>query len=166
MNVKTRVIVDGYNVLKSTDQFARLERQSLEVARNALVDYISPKIYQYDLIVVFDGWESGSAVETSERVRGVKVIYSRLGERADDVIVRLVAATQSKTIVVTRDGVLRQRVVAEGGQVEAPEALFTTPKPPRRFRTQPDDEDQPYRPGKKGPSSRPKKSRGPGPWHL
>jgi predicted RNA-binding protein with PIN domain len=166
MNAKTKVIVDGYNVLKSTAQFAQLERQSIEDARIALVDYVSRKAYQYEIIVVFDGWETGATVETSERSRGVKIIFSKRGERADDVIVRIAEAAKCPTIVITRDGVLRQRVNMFGSQVEAPETLFSTPRAPRKFRQPKDEEECNRRTDKKGPSSRPKKNRGPQSWHL
>ena len=39
--------------------------------------------------IVFDGWQAGGLRETRDLHRGIRVIFSRRGERADEVIKRL-----------------------------------------------------------------------------
>jgi hypothetical protein len=53
--------------------------------------------------LVFDGWLGGWTTEQREIKRGIEVIYSRLGEKADEVIKRLVRETGSAAIVITSD---------------------------------------------------------------
>ncbi len=54
-------------------------------------------------MVVFDGWKGGSNLETSSIMGGVKVVYSRLGEKADSVIKRIVSSERREWIVVSSD---------------------------------------------------------------
>lgn len=54
-------------------------------------------------MVVFDGWKGGSNLETSSIMGGVKVVYSRLGEKADSVIKRIISSERREWIVVSSD---------------------------------------------------------------
>jgi hypothetical protein len=77
----------------------------MEKAREEFIDLIVRyrKIKPHDITVVFDGHKTGSGVENS-MVRGsVKIIYSRLGERADDVIKRIISRERKEWIVVSSD---------------------------------------------------------------
>ena len=51
---------------------------------NALIEYRKGK--SHDITVVFDGWKTGEARESQSATGGIKVIYSRIGEKADSVI--------------------------------------------------------------------------------
>ena len=168
--MKARVIVDGYNVLKSTPQFATLERSSLEAARAALINWLSAKAHQYDIVVVFDAWEAGLSTERVVRERGVRVIYTRQGERADEVIIRLAGSAEGECIVVSRDSAVRIEAQAKGCQVAAPEALFapTRRRGQRSARAADVGEEQLTRHEgkKKGPARRPKKRRCPPGWRF
>jgi hypothetical protein len=53
--------------------------------------------------LVFDGWLGGWTTEQREIKRGIEVIYSRVGEKADEVIKRLVREEGSAAIVITSD---------------------------------------------------------------
>jgi hypothetical protein len=53
--------------------------------------------------VVFDGWLGGEPKETRDRRLGMLIIYSRRGEKADEVIKRLLAAERQRAVVVTSD---------------------------------------------------------------
>jgi len=53
--------------------------------------------------VVFDGWKSGGGREERSTTGGVRVIYSRLGEKADAVIKRIIAGERKEWIVITSD---------------------------------------------------------------
>jgi predicted RNA-binding protein with PIN domain len=57
----------------------------------------------HHIVVVFDGWKGGSGVESSSVRGGVKVIYSRLGEKADSVIKRILSTERREWIVVSSD---------------------------------------------------------------
>lgn len=53
--------------------------------------------------MVFDGWKAGGATESSSVRGGVKIIYSRLGEKADAVIKRILSTEKREWIVVSSD---------------------------------------------------------------
>ena len=99
------IIVDGYNLIRQSDLFRSHERISLEHGRRALVRslvrYRQRKGHQ--ITVVFDGWSGGVPMEERDSVGGVTIIYSRLGEKADEVIKRLVEAATEEILVVTSD---------------------------------------------------------------
>jgi predicted RNA-binding protein with PIN domain len=55
------------------------------------------------MTVVFDGWLGGWSAEKVEKKREVEIVYSKLGEKADEVIKRLVREKGSEAIVITSD---------------------------------------------------------------
>lgn len=99
------IIIDGYNLIRQSDTLRRYERKSLEAGRKALiaklVEYEKKKTH--NITVVFDGGESGWADEGRDKEGKINIIYSRHGERADDVIKRMAADTMEETIVVSSD---------------------------------------------------------------
>jgi predicted RNA-binding protein with PIN domain len=102
------IIIDGYNLIASD----RGLRGDLEHQRNWLVQRLS--LYQevkgHTVALVFDGWKSGSLDEVSERKHGVRIVFSRQGEKADSVIVRLARQKGSGCVVVTSDREVRRAV--------------------------------------------------------
>ncbi len=102
------IIIDGYNLIGS-DRGLRAE---LEHQRNWLVQRLS--LYQevkgHAVILVFDGWKSGSLDEVSEMKQEVRIVFSRQGEKADSVIVRLARQKGSGCVVVTSDREVRRAV--------------------------------------------------------
>ncbi len=57
----------------------------------------------HNITAVFDGHKSGAGVENREVRGGITVIYSRLGECADDVIKRIISRERREWIVITSD---------------------------------------------------------------
>jgi predicted RNA-binding protein with PIN domain len=99
------IIVDGYNLIRQSDTFRQSERKSLEEGRNALIQSLAGyrKLRGHRITVVFDGWVGGSPTEERDRASGVEIIYSRLGEKADEVIKRLLEKGDEERLVVTSD---------------------------------------------------------------
>jgi hypothetical protein len=110
------IIIDGYNVIRQSDTLRRYERKSLEEGRRALlsrlIDYEKKK--RHKITVVFDGWKSGSADEGRDREGAIDIIYSRYGEKADDVIKRLVLRAIGDIIVVSSDREISSFATREG----------------------------------------------------
>ncbi|MFO0752484.1 MAG: NYN domain-containing protein [Thermodesulfovibrionales bacterium] len=92
------LIIDGYNVIGI---FHRDGEKAREAFVALLIDYI--KVKPHHVTVVFDGHKTGAGVERTAVRGGVRVIYSRLGERADDVIKRIISKERREWLVVSSD---------------------------------------------------------------
>src|SRR3972149_6056353 len=92
------ILIDGYNLIG-------LAHKNLEKARHELIQRLREYavIKGHDITVVFDGWKGGQPSETHEKCHGINVIYSRLGEKADQVINKLLSAPTKSWIVVSSD---------------------------------------------------------------
>ena len=99
------IIVDGYNLIRQSDTFRHAEMKSLEEGRRALLRSLVGyrKFRGHRITVVFDGWISGSPKEERDLSGGVEIIYSRRGEKADEVIKRLLEKGDEESLVVTSD---------------------------------------------------------------
>jgi uncharacterized protein len=102
------VIIDGYNLIGSDQGL----QGALEYKRNWLVQQLQryQKLKQFNLIVVFDGWRTGPVKESSEKSAGISIIYSRLGEKADQVIIRIAREKGNGAVVVSSDREIRNAV--------------------------------------------------------
>jgi uncharacterized protein len=102
------IIIDGYNFIGRDQGLIG----PLEPKRNRLLQELS--VYcekkKLEVTVVFDGWQSGSRNEIAEKKDGVKVVFSRLGEKADGVIIRIARAKGNGCVVVTSDREIRSAV--------------------------------------------------------
>ncbi|HBB17393.1 MAG TPA: hypothetical protein DCZ97_10530, partial [Syntrophus sp. (in: bacteria)] len=99
------IIVDGYNLIRQSDTLRGYERISLDAGRQALLRSLAGyrKLRGHRITVVFDGWVGGSPREERDRAGGLDIIYSRLGEKADEVIKRLLQSGSEEIMVVTSD---------------------------------------------------------------
>jgi predicted RNA-binding protein with PIN domain len=92
------MIIDGYNLIG-------IHHKDLEKHREILIDSLIGyrKRKGHEITVVFDGWKTGEAQENQSVIGGIKVIYSRIGEKADSVIKRIISSDRREWIVVTSD---------------------------------------------------------------
>ncbi len=99
------LIIDGYNLLHVNRSLTCLNSTELRWERDRLIDQLSAyqKLKSCGMTVVFDGWQGGWNTEKSEHHREIEIIYSKLGEKADEVIKRLVKEKGSGAIVITSD---------------------------------------------------------------
>ena len=99
------LIIDGYNLLHVGRLPVLLTADDLRRERDQLVDQLS--LYRQtrpcEITLVFDGWQGGWAAEKRERRKGIELIFSRLGEKADEVIKRLANQKGAGAAVVTSD---------------------------------------------------------------
>jgi uncharacterized protein len=102
------IIIDGYNVIGNDTGLTG----NLEQKRNSLVQQLASyhKNKGHGVTVVFDGWRSGSIDEVEQKSNGICVVYSRLGEKADSVIVRRARKQGAGCVVVTSDREVRNAV--------------------------------------------------------
>jgi uncharacterized protein len=97
----TYLIIDGYNLIGVKGTMGR----ELEAQRSKLIQDLKGynEIKRYPVILVFDGWGSGFEQIHEETHGGVHVIFSRHGEKADEVIKRLAFKLKSACVVVSSD---------------------------------------------------------------
>ena len=118
---RPRLLVDGYNVTKTT-----WPTLSLEAQRTRLLTLLAPLVARTsaETTVVFDAADSEARPVVSSP-RGVKVLFSPAGVIADDVLRDLVDAEPSGrvVVVVTDDRELGRDVRDRGARVVAPGAL-------------------------------------------
>ena len=69
------------------------------------------------ITVVFDGWQQGWGTEQREHRLGLEIIFSRRGEKADQVIQRLAAEFGSACAVVSSDREIIDFARAQGAFV-------------------------------------------------
>ena len=156
------LIIDGYNVIRQSQEMQPLDARELEAGRTALLARLEDyrQRCRHKITVVFDGWLGGHLQETRDRLQGMMIIYSRRGEKADEVIKRLLATERQRAVVVTSDREIQVWAQRQGaawisaGQFEMEHLL------PR----EPGTGEEPEEPGphrlKKGPARRlPKEQR-------
>ncbi len=99
------LIVDGYNVIRQSPRLQLLDAMDLQAGREALLELLAHyrRRSHHQITVVFDGWQHGDVKESRDRYQGILVIYSRRGERADEVMKRLLIRERERALVVTSD---------------------------------------------------------------
>ncbi|MCK7507553.1 MAG: NYN domain-containing protein [Desulfobacterales bacterium] len=76
------------------------------------------------MTVVFDAYNRESLRETAAVRGGVKVIFTRHGDRADDVIKRIIADKSRERIVITSDRDI-EHFAWSAGSIPVPSDLFS-----------------------------------------
>lgn len=108
------LFVDGYNMIGSWPELTALKQQSLEDARDRLLDLLSD--YQsyagLTIIVVFDAFQVPGLGSSSRQWR-LQVVYTRERETADECIERLVGEWTSvrRHLYVATSDMTEQHVV-------------------------------------------------------
>lgn len=101
----THLLVDGYNLLGSAGMTVSSDAGRLEAAREALLHRLAGYRHRkgHAITLVFDGWQGGLRAEHHEFRSGVEIVYSKRGERADQVIQRLARMYGKDCAVVSSD---------------------------------------------------------------
>lgn len=111
-----KILVDGYNLLGAL----RGMGGPLEANREALVRLLASYAARrpHEVTVVFDAMHEGGLMEARDRRGPVTLVYTALGETADDRIVRMVDAQPGAAwLVVTSDRALAQAAKRRGADV-------------------------------------------------
>ncbi len=98
-----RLVVDGYNIIHAWPSLKRLLGVSLEAARDKLIERLSVYglVTGAEVTVVFDSHQSASRANAEQLVEGVRVIFTRRGHSADQVIERIAYEATGAGGVVT-----------------------------------------------------------------
>ncbi|MDD5435647.1 MAG: NYN domain-containing protein [Nitrospira sp.] len=101
LTLMANILIDGYNLMAKMDGLGT----NLEANRERFIQRLSQFREQryHNIIVVFDGERGGWITESHERTMGINIVFSRLGEKADDVIKKMVKEHEVEYIVITSD---------------------------------------------------------------
>ena len=91
-----RIIIDGYNFIRQSSKLRSYESLELAKGRDKLIEMLVRyrTFKQHPIVVVFDGWQEGSLIGKRTIEKGIEIIYSKRGEKADEVIKRLVSKSR------------------------------------------------------------------------
>jgi predicted RNA-binding protein with PIN domain len=109
------IIIDGYNLIRQSHSLKRLDAQSLEQGREALLEHLAAyrRVRGHPITVVFDGWGGFNLSSTRTRHEGITVIYTAQGQTADQWIQARVRKMQYGA-VVTSDREIQQHAERVG----------------------------------------------------
>jgi uncharacterized protein len=113
------LIIDGYNLLACIGRPGQGAALHSEQAREALLRDLSAYRQRkgHAMTIVFDGWQQGRPIEGREHRAGVQVLFSKRGERADQVIQRLIREYGADCAVVSSDHEIVNHARAHGAFV-------------------------------------------------
>jgi uncharacterized protein len=126
---------------------------------DSLIEY--RKRTGHEITVVFDGWRSGQGQESRSVLGGIKIVYSRLGEKADEVIKRIISSEKKEYIVVTSDREIANHAWASGC-IPVPSDEFLDSFGRGRYasdKEEADDDEYPEQPRKGNPRQLSKKEK-------
>ena len=97
------IIIDGYNFMNASAHFG--EFAEIEKNRKRIIDSLVRyhEIKGHPIILVFDAYKSGGVHETREGTGKIEVIYTRLGETADEKIIDFAKIHREKALIITAD---------------------------------------------------------------
>lgn len=112
------IIIDGYNLIRQSHYFRRIESNTLERARDTLISKLSEykKIKRHKITIVFDGTNAPNffSMTGGGTIKGIGVKFSRPGEEADAVIKRMAAYEREKALIVSSDNEIVHYVEEKG----------------------------------------------------
>ncbi len=112
------LLVDGYNIIFAWDELKAIARESLESARQRLIDILSnyQGFRKCRMIVVFDAYRVKGGKETVTEEHGVSIVYTKEAETADMYIEKVThkLSRDHRVRVATSDG-LEQIIILGNG---------------------------------------------------
>ncbi|MHB1692303.1 MAG: NYN domain-containing protein [bacterium] len=105
------VIIDGYNFIFNSYFKISVKSEKLQELRNNAIILLSRyyNVKKNKVIVVFDGYLTQEPAESKYNIENIEVIYSKRGEKADAVIMRIAEKIRN-SLVVTNDNEIKRYV--------------------------------------------------------
>jgi predicted RNA-binding protein with PIN domain len=134
------ILVDGYNAIRRTEGLRAAEqRGGLAAGREALLGWLAGRYRAtpHSVVVVFDGAGTEEREEYRSRWARCRIVYTRAGVKADDVIARIAADERRRGTEVemfSDDGAVRDTVAAEGATPQSIETLARVVNAPDKYR--------------------------------
>ncbi|MBR5756451.1 MAG: NYN domain-containing protein, partial [Firmicutes bacterium] len=115
---KDYLIVDGYNIIYAIDSLKALAKDNVEAARARLLDMlINYRAYRgNEVCLVFDGYMKPGSLGSKSDERGVRLVYTKEGQSADNYIETLIheIGKNYSVRVATSDGLIQLAALRSG----------------------------------------------------
>ena len=110
------IIIDGYNLIRQSATLSDLDRQDIQLGREVLLNMLAAykKIKRHKITVVFDGTNAPFISQHRDKIKGIEIKFSRIGESADSVIKRMGLTEREKALVVSSDMEIVNAVASQG----------------------------------------------------
>ena len=110
------IIIDGYNLIRQSNNLSSLDRQDMQQGRETLIDMLAAykKMKAHRITVVFDGTEAPLHSQQRDRRKGISILFSHNGETADAVIKKMARRERQKALVVSSDLEIVQSAASSG----------------------------------------------------
>lgn len=126
-NQKEYLLIDGYNIIFSWNDLKDIARDSLEAARNKLIEKIAIyKVFKkYEIIIVFDAYKVKGNKGEVENIDGLTIVYTKEAQTADAYIEKTAKELSShyRVTVATSDG-LEQLIIFGSGAYRMPSRIL------------------------------------------
>ncbi len=119
------ILVDGYNIIHAWDNLSEIATESLEEARDKLLDIMCnyKGLIGSEVIVVFDAYKVKNNKGNIHQFRNITVVYTKEAETADHYIERTAKQlTKEYSVKVATSDYLEQIIIMGAG------AIRMTPK--------------------------------------
>ena len=114
----TCLIVDGYNMIYSWEEYHELADQDITTAREMLIDELMAyqAYLKWHMIIVFDGYRVQDNLGTRQKMHDVEIVYTRTNETADEYIERITRELRDtyEMTVASSDGLIQNAIFAHG----------------------------------------------------
>ncbi|MDL1968101.1 MAG: NYN domain-containing protein [Deltaproteobacteria bacterium] len=110
------IIIDGYNLIRQSTILSDLDSQGIQLGREALLNMLATykKIKRHKITVVFDGTNAPFFSQRRDKIKGIDIRFSRIGESADTVIKKMAVTEREKALVVSSDLEIVNAVASQG----------------------------------------------------
>jgi len=113
------VIIDGYNLIRQSGELGELDRQAPEFGRSELIGRLAEyrRIKRHKITLVFDGSLRYCFPDAERSEKGIAIRFSRHGQTADDLIMKMVRSEGERAVVVSSDREIADFAVSKGASV-------------------------------------------------
>jgi len=121
------LLVDGYNIIFADEKLKAVAKDSLEHAREILIERLCDYKITTDMevIAVFDAYRVKGNPGEVEKVRGISVVYTKEAETADAYIEKCVHKLEKKhKVSVATSDALEQLIIFGTGALRIPASSF------------------------------------------
>src|SRR5262249_49131556 len=138
-HMPTKILIDGYNFLWQDRLFRDEAIKGHDKGREAVMTWLAkrPQLQEFDVTVVFDAYKTDSFQATAHKDRGITVIFTANGQRADDWLKSSASSLGPSAIVVSSDLEVMRHAEKKGCGVLTSKEFQIAVDRPESFETDP-----------------------------